>query len=122
MTTTTTEPARTPARGRVVQLAHYTANGQRRILIGHRVDGLPRVSDTPADGHGHTYVVETDFNSTGELDALIDDYLQQAALADAIPMAHTILDLADDLPDAPTAPNAAPRTDPLEATSRTEIA
>jgi hypothetical protein len=101
MTTNTTAEA-TGARGSAVQLAQYTANGQRRVLIGHRVDGLPRVSDTPADGQGPTYVVETDFNSTGELEALIDDYLQQAVIADAIPMARTILDPPDDLPDTPT--------------------
>jgi len=56
MTTTQTTPS-TPAatRPRPVELAHYTANAQERVLIGHRVDRQRQITDAPAGGAGHSY-------------------------------------------------------------------
>lgn len=71
--------------GQRVELGRYTTNGEVRVLYGQRVDGIVRVTDCPAGGTGRRYLVERGLTSTRELDALVADYLGQAARHDASP-------------------------------------
>ncbi len=75
-----------------VELARYHAAGSERVLRGQRVDGLVRVTDIPATGRGRRYLVERELTSHAELQALIADYLDQAARWDAIPVLPAWLD------------------------------
>ena len=68
-----------------VELARYRITAGERILRGQRILGVVRVSDVPAEGHGRRYLVERELGSMGELQALVDDYLEQAARWDGIP-------------------------------------
>jgi hypothetical protein len=94
MTATATSPSgRTGSR---VELARYTVGGVERALFGQRVDGVVRVTDVPVGARGRAYLVERGLeqegsNANAALQALIDDYLQQARRLDAIPMALSLL-------------------------------
>ena len=82
-------PARThprPVVGKHTELGSYTAGGQRRVIVGQRVDGVIRVSDTP-EGKGRAYLIERELETKAELDALVADYLQRAQELGAVPMA-----------------------------------
>jgi hypothetical protein len=68
-----------------VELARYRISSGERIVRGQRILGVVRVSDIPASGHGRRYLVEREIGSIAELEALVADYLQQAAKWDAIP-------------------------------------
>ena len=68
-----------------VELARYRISAGERILRGQRILGVVRVSDIPADGNGRRYLVERELSSQAELQALVDDYLEQAAIWDGIP-------------------------------------
>ena len=68
-----------------VELARYRISSGERILRGQRILGVVRVSDVPADREGRRYLVERGLSSLAELEALVADYLQQAAKWDAIP-------------------------------------
>jgi hypothetical protein len=76
--------------GQRVELARYpVASGDLRILYGQRVDGVVRVTDVAAHGHGRAYLVERGLEQDGyaALKALVADYLEQAELLAAVPMA-----------------------------------
>ncbi len=76
--------------GQRVELGRYTvASGDQRILYGQRVDGVVRVTDVAAHGHGRAYLVERGLEQDGyaALRALVADYLGQAELLAAVPMA-----------------------------------
>jgi hypothetical protein len=76
--------------GHRVELARYTVRGgDERILFGQRVDGVVRVTDVPALGDGRAYLVERGLEQDGysALKALVADYLEQAELLAAVPMA-----------------------------------
>src|SRR3954449_917732 len=73
------------ATGEPVELARYRITSGERILRGQRILGVVRVSDIPADGKGRRYLVERELESMAELQALVDDYLEQAATWDGIP-------------------------------------
>lgn len=75
-----------------VELARYLVAGSERVLRGQRVDGVVRVTDIPATGHGRRYLVERGLTSRAELDALVNDYLDQAARWDAVPVVPAWLD------------------------------
>lgn len=79
--------------GERVELARYATASNERILYGQRVDGVVRVTDVPASGHGRAYLVERELERDGNaaLNALVADYLQQARRLDAIPMADSPL-------------------------------
>lgn len=85
------EPARrhpwVPQRTRK-ELARYVVDGRERVLYGERVAGVARLADRPAHGSGYAYVVETDLASDGQcaVDALVEDYLREAAKLGGIPM------------------------------------
>ena len=78
-----------------VELARYTVSAGERVIHGRRVLGVVRLVDDPASGDGRHYVIERELTSMAELDALVADYLQQAATWDAIPAAGPCFLLAD---------------------------
>ena len=55
------------------------------MIYGQRVLGVVRVVDVPAGGRGRRYVIERGLSSMSELEAIVADYLLQAALWDAVP-------------------------------------
>jgi hypothetical protein len=72
-----------------VELGRYTVGGgEERILFGQRVDGVVRVTDVPAHGHGRAYLVERglEHDGYGALKALVADYVAQGELLAAVPM------------------------------------
>jgi hypothetical protein len=87
--------ARKAGRGRSgvrVELARYSVTAGDRVLYGQRVDGVVRVTDVPLGGGGRAYLVERGLEKEGSdanaaLRALIADYLHQASILDAVPMA-----------------------------------
>lgn len=75
--------------GERMELARYTVPVGERILYGQRVNGVVRVTDVPARGRGRAYLVERELEHDGydALQALLADYLDQAALLEDVPMA-----------------------------------
>ncbi len=76
--------------GERVELARYKTPGSGpRIVYCQRIDGVVRVTDVPADGHGRAYLVERELEQDGHaaLKALVADYLDQAQLLGEIPIA-----------------------------------
>ena len=95
-TTTATAPCRPVIVGERVELARYTVAVGERVLYGQRVAGVVRISDHPATDRGRCYLVERELEQEGPgayaaLQALVGDYLDQARLLDAIPMAGSIV-------------------------------
>jgi hypothetical protein len=70
-----------------VELGRYTTSAGERLVCGQRVLGVVRLVDVPADEQGRRYVIERELTSLSELEAIVADYLQQAAFWDAIPAA-----------------------------------
>jgi hypothetical protein len=63
------------------------------MLYGQRVDGVVRLTDVPLEAGGRAYLVERGLegegpNANAALHALIADYLRQASVLDAVPMAE----------------------------------
>jgi hypothetical protein len=85
---------RAPVVGKRTELARYVVTEGERILYGQRIDGIVRVTDRPAGRRGRAYLVERGLETKSELDALIADYLQQAAKLNTPPLAvcplHTL--------------------------------
>jgi hypothetical protein len=75
--------------GERIELARYTVPVGERVLYGQRVNGVVRVTDVPACGHGRAYLVERELEQDGydALKALVSDYLDQAELLEDVPMA-----------------------------------
>jgi hypothetical protein len=67
-----------------VELARYTIGGGERVIYGQRVRGVVRIVDTPR-GRGRRYVIERELTAMAELEAIVADYLQQAAIWNTIP-------------------------------------
>jgi hypothetical protein len=86
MTATATTAAERPTNERVA-LARYTVGAGERVIYGQRVLGVVRLVDHPANGRGRRYVIERELTVMAELEAIVADYLQQAAIWDAIPAA-----------------------------------
>lgn len=91
----------TPHRRRTnerVELARYTITAGERVIYGQRIHGVVRLVDVPAEGRGRRYLIERDLTSMAELEAIVADYLDQAARWDAIPaagpccLAHQIIE------------------------------
>ena len=89
----TRRAGRTNAR---VELASYTIGAGERVIYGQRVLGVVRLVDVPADGNGRRYVIERELTVMAELEAIVADYLEQAAAWDVIPAAGCCALLADD--------------------------
>jgi hypothetical protein len=68
-----------------VELGRYRISAGERIIYGQRVLGVVRLLDIPASGRGRRYVIERELTSMAELEAIVADYLEQAARWDAIP-------------------------------------
>ena len=69
--------------------------GSDRVLFGQRVDGVVRDDDPSRRMHGRAYLVERGLeeegpNANAALQALIVDYLRQASVLDAVPMAEKL--------------------------------
>jgi hypothetical protein len=71
--------------GKRVELARYRISAGERVIWGQRIDGVVRVSDVAADGHGRRYLIERGINCQAELDAIVADYVEQAIQWDGIP-------------------------------------
>src|SRR5205807_8551582 len=88
--------AATPRRGRTgprVELARYAVTAGDRALYGQRVDGVVRLTDVPLEAGGRAYLVERGLEEEGSianaaLHAFIANYLRQANVLDAVPMAE----------------------------------
>jgi hypothetical protein len=88
--------AATTQRGRTgprVELARYSVTAGDRVLYGQRVDGVVRLTDVPLEAGGRAYLVERGLeeegsNASAASHALIADYLRQASVLDAVPMAE----------------------------------
>ena len=98
MTTTTAHGARGANAPKV--LARYTVRAGQRVIYGQRILGVVRLVDAPADGDGRRYVIERELTVMAELEAIVADYLQQAATWDMIPAAGPCSLLADAAEDA----------------------
>ena len=81
-----------PKVGQRTELARYRIPTGERVLYGQRVDGIVRVTDRPQAPGGRAYLVERGLETKPELDALIKDYLQQAAKLNEIPVAQCPLE------------------------------
>jgi hypothetical protein len=95
---TTPTVTQTPRAGQTngrVELARYTVSAGERVVYGQRVLGVVRLVDDPASGEGRHYVIERQLVAMAELEAILADYLQQAATWDAIPAAGPCCLLAD---------------------------
>jgi hypothetical protein len=68
-----------------VELGRYSISTGERVIYGQRVLGVVRVIDVPAAGCGRRYIIERGMTSMAELEAIVADYLEQAAVWDAIP-------------------------------------
>jgi hypothetical protein len=68
-----------------VELGRYTITAGERVIHGQRVLGVVRLTDVPADGRGRHFLIERGLTSMAELEAIVADYLAQAARWDAIP-------------------------------------
>lgn len=79
-----------------VELGRYstTADGER-VVYGQRVLGVVRLVDVAADDHGRRYLIERELIAMAEVEAIVADYLQQAAIWDVIPAAGPCCLLAD---------------------------
>ena len=75
--------------GERVELARYVVPAGERVLYGQRVNGVVRVTDVPACGHGRAYLVERGLEQDGyaAVTALVIDYVEQAELLADVPMA-----------------------------------
>jgi hypothetical protein len=78
-----------------VELARYTVSAGERVIHGQRILGVVRLVDNPASGEGRRYVIERELTAMAELEAIVTDYLQQAATWDAIPAAGPCCLLAE---------------------------
>ena len=84
-----------PTVGERVELGRYTLpGGQTRLVVGQRVDGVVRVSDTPDTGSGRAYLVERELERDGHaaLLSLVADYVSEAERHASIPMADNVLE------------------------------
>jgi hypothetical protein len=81
-----------------VELARYAIAAGERVIYGQRIRGVVRLADVPAEGRGRRYLIERKLTSRSELEAIVADYLDQAARWDAIPaagpcgLAHQIIE------------------------------
>jgi len=78
-----------------VELARYTVSAGARIIHGQRLLGVVRLVDGPVAGRGRRYIIERELTVMAELEAIVADYLQQAATWDAIPAAGPCYLLAE---------------------------
>jgi hypothetical protein len=80
--------------GERIELARYTAGTRQRALYGQRIHGVVRVVDRPLHGPGRSYLVERGLEQDGyaALQALVIDYVSEAAKHHTIPAADSPVD------------------------------
>jgi hypothetical protein len=93
--TATSPAAATRATNERVELARYAVSAGERVIYGQRVLGVVRLVDVPADGNGRRYLIERGLTRMAELEAIVADYLQQAAAWDTTPAAGPCCLLAE---------------------------
>jgi hypothetical protein len=71
--------------GTRLELGRYTISAGERVIWGQRIDGVVRLSDVAADGRGRRYLIERGVACMAELQAIVADYIDQAAERDEIP-------------------------------------
>ncbi len=86
MTATTTAPTARATNDRV-ELGRYTIRDGERVIYGQRILGVVRLVDVPATGHGRRYVIERELTVMAELEAIVEDYIDQAVRWQVIPAA-----------------------------------
>ena len=79
-----------------VELARYTIGAGERVIYGQRVLGVVRLVDEPLDGNGRRFIIERELTVMAELEAIVADYVEQAAAWDVIPAAGCCPLLAED--------------------------
>jgi hypothetical protein len=87
--------------GERVELGRYAISAGERVIYGQRVAGVVRLVDVPGGEHGRAYLIERELERDGlsALQALVTDYLAQAARLGDVPMAVSPLDrFLDHLP------------------------
>jgi hypothetical protein len=79
--------------GERTELARYEVGGEERVVYGQRIAGCVTLTDRPASGSGRSFLIERGLEHDGysALQALVDDYTQQARELEEIPMASSIL-------------------------------
>ena len=88
VTATISQPtARRGATNERVELGRYTIPDGERVVYGQRVLGIVRLVDVPATGDGRRYIIERDLTVMAEVEAIVEDYLDQAARWQLIPAA-----------------------------------
>jgi hypothetical protein len=70
-----------------VELGRYWITRGERVIYGQRLLGVVRVVDVPAAGRGRRYVIERELTRMAEVEAIVADYLHQAAIWNEIPAA-----------------------------------
>lgn len=70
-----------------VELARYSIGTGERVICGQRILGVVRLVDEPAGGDGRRYIIERELTLMAELEAVVADYLEQAAIWQVIPAA-----------------------------------
>jgi hypothetical protein len=70
-----------------MELGRYPIASGERVIYGQRVLGVVRLVDVPVAGRGRRYVIERELTSMAELEAIVADYLHQAAIWNEIPAA-----------------------------------
>ena len=84
---TVIKPSRVGQTNARVELARYSLSAGERVIYGQRIRGVVRLVDVPAQGRSRRYLIERELTSMAELEAIVADYLDQAARWDAIPAA-----------------------------------
>ena len=77
--------ARNGVTGERIELGRYTIDTGERVVYGQRVLDVVRLVDVPADGNGRRYVIERGLTCMAELEAIVADYLHEAARWNAVP-------------------------------------
>ena len=95
-TPTVIETSRAGQTNARVDLVRYSVSAGERVIYGRRVLGVVRLVDEPAGGDGRRYVIERELTVMAELEAIVADYLEQAAAWDVIPAAGCCPLLAED--------------------------
>lgn len=83
----TTVAASRTSTGDRVELARYTITAGEHVIYGQRIDGVVRLVDIPANEADRRYVIERELTVMAELQAIVDDYLDEAARWDTVPAA-----------------------------------
>jgi len=70
--------------GQRVELARYRISAGERILHGQRINTVVRITDTPTDPGGRSYLVDRGLEEDGysALKALVADYVQESEQRD----------------------------------------